>query len=130
MQLKLAFVTIWTRLMTSEFLYHIFSSLQSLEKKFATVKELLPGPSESPDVFHHHLPQQKKILRQMRRTANKLQLEAAHSDWVSLTRSLKIFYGLNQLIREDIILACSNLSKARHPKGIKTATRDKAVVYH
>ena len=88
--------------MNSEIIGRIFSALQSLEKCMLTVKEAVGNDKEYAELAHL-VPQQTKVLVQMRRTANKLQLQFARSEWDEVVRSMKIFYGLNHMVRMDIL---------------------------
>ena len=39
----------------------------------------------------------------MRKAANRLQLDLAKDDWISIIRSLRVFYGLHHLIRPEVV---------------------------
>jgi hypothetical protein len=87
----------------------IYASLQGLEKSFSTLKELhAQSPSED---IEHLLPQQEEILAKMRQCANFLQFEVARKDTNSAVRTLKIYYGLHNMVRSQIISAQSCLSR-------------------
>ena len=96
--------------MSSLQLTHAYAALQHLEKCLQTVKKLLVGrESEYPDIVKV-IPEQEKIITQMRRVANVLQLEIARNDAESIVRSYKVFYGYNQMVRTDLLKALSVLS--------------------
>ena len=116
--------------MNPELITHVFASLQSLEKCLSTVKKLLPGQEEDYSDIARILPEQERVLQQMRRIANKLQLEVARGDWAGGVRSLKIFYGLNHMIRFDLLHAFSTLSRKEAPETKINAVVSKEVVYH
>ncbi len=92
---------------------HVFSALQNLERYFEEVKKLLPRDDENSLEMLESLPQHAQILKNMRRVANKLQLEVAREDWNSVVRSLKIFYGLHFLVRPELVSALVRLTKDR-----------------
>lgn len=100
--------------MDKRIITHVFAAVQSLEKCLSKTKELLPeaGPeaAEERRALELLVPQQEEALLKMRRTANRLQMEMARSDWNSATRSLRIFYGLNHLIRRDVLKSHSKLA--------------------
>ena len=91
--------------MTAELVTHVFASLQSLEKKLEQTKKLLPEQNEQYRETAEQLPKQEEILGQMRKVANLLQLQTAKGQWEPAVRSLKIFYGLNHMVRTDVMKA-------------------------
>lgn len=116
--------------MNTSLVTHVFASLQSLEKCLGNVKKMLPSQTDSCDELKKVVPEQEKILEQMRRIANKLQLEVARNDLGSAVRTLKIFYGLNHMIRGDVMNAFSKLSELQSVPFSKLATPGKEIVYH
>ncbi len=118
--------------MKTEIAIHVFASLQGLEKTFETVKsQALERKSEHAEVISM-LPKQEEILIDMRRAANLLQLNIAKKDWFAAVRSLQIFYGLNQLVRPDILKAFGNItvSAVGDASRIKTPAPSKEIVFH
>jgi hypothetical protein len=97
--------------MNAELVTHVFASLQSIEKTVANVKKMLPGLEDANKDIIKVLPEQERIIVQMRRIANLLQLEAARNDWDKAVRSLKIFYGLHHMVRSDVLQAYARLSQ-------------------
>ena len=88
----------------------VFSSLQGLEKCVQTSKRLhnaLPSPS---NLVAQAIKDQNCVLSQMRRTANKLQLQFASDDWDDIVRSLQVFYGLRQMVRPEIMSTFQSLA--------------------
>ncbi len=95
--------------MDSKVVTQIYASLQGLEKSFSAMKEL---HAQSPsDNISHLLPQQEEIIAKMRQCANFLQFEIARKDTTSAVRTLKIYYGLHNMVRSQIISAQSYLSR-------------------
>ena len=85
--------------MSSNFISHVFSSLLFMEKYLEHSKKIIDPYSAQAGV----LAEQQDILKQMRLIANKLQLEHAREDWLAIVRSLRVFYGLNYMVRPEII---------------------------
>lgn len=80
--------------MSTKIIPHIFGSILSLEKSLLIAKQQrLKLPSED-------LP---KILAEMRKLAQLIQLQFAKKDDESAARSLKLFYGLLSMIRPLIM---------------------------
>ena len=80
--------------MSTKIIPHIFGSVISLEKSLALVQEKkLQLPSKD-------LP---KILMEMKKLAQLIQLQFAKNDIENATRSLKLFYGLLSMIRPLIV---------------------------
>lgn len=101
--------------MNKELIPHVFASLHSLERYLENIRRM-SGTQEGIDAkflsqLEHSLPEQERVLKQMRRVANKLQLEIAKEEWDEVIRSLRIFYGLNHMVRPDLIATFVKLSK-------------------
>ncbi len=104
----------------------VFSSLQGLEKCVQTSSRLhnaLPNPS---NIVAHGLKDQKNILSQMRRCANRLQLQLASEEWDDVVRSLQVFYGLRQMVRPEIMATFQGLAN----KELKLPTISQDAVIH
>lgn len=104
--------------MDSKVISHVFGAVHSVERTLQRVETLLeeqPSQStlskEQQHVFQTLLPQQKDIIKRMRRIANLLQLEAAKENWSATVRSLRVFYGLHQMVRKDLIQAQKTLQQ-------------------
>jgi hypothetical protein len=61
------------------------------------------------------LPEFERVVEHMRRTANKLQLHVAAKNISDIVRDLRIFYGLNHLVRPELLRALAQLSKQDGP---------------
>lgn len=116
--------------MNAELITHVFASLQNLEKCYGNIKRLLPRHETDAEDIVKVLPEQKKVLEQMRRVANKLQLDFAKNDWSATIRMLKIFYGLNYMVRSDLQTAFTRLSGQEAVHFAKLAPIGKEVVFH
>jgi hypothetical protein len=116
--------------MNAQLIGHVFATLQSLEKCMANVKKMIPGQEASCPEITKIVPEQERVLLQMRRMANMLQLETARNDWPSAVRSLKIFYGLNHMIRNDLMTAFTKLSQQQTVHTAQYAPVGKHVMYH
>lgn len=95
--------------MDKKIITHVFAALQNLERCHERTSGMLDQAGEDKESLEVILPQHAEVLKQMRRTANYLQFEVAREDWLAVVRSLKIFYGLNHLIRGDLLAAHSKL---------------------
>ena len=95
--------------MDTKIISHIFASLQTLEQSARRVDELL---ARTPDEeLESSLKAQNKIVKEMRRVANKLQFEVAKDDILAATRSLRLFYGMNHMVRSDLATAHRTLTR-------------------
>jgi hypothetical protein len=101
--------------MSKQLLAHIYSSLQSLEKCAGENKTAMLTEQEKSPVRVHDVLEQDKVLRHMRRAANRLQLDLARKDWSNAHRSLEIFYGLHSMVRPEIVSTYSAIRKMPNP---------------
>ena len=101
--------------MSKQLLAHIYSSLQSLEKCSGENKTAMLTATERSPVRVHEVLEHDKVLRQMRRTASRLQLDLARKDWKNAHRSLEIFYGLHSMVRPEIVSTFSALNNVPNP---------------
>lgn len=116
--------------MNAQLIGHVFATLQSLERCMANVKKMIPGQESNYPEIIKVVPEQERVLQQMRRVANLLQLETARSDWPSAVRSLKIFYGLNHMVRNDLTAAFTKLSQQQTTHSVQYPLVGKQVMYH
>ena len=117
--------------MNKRVITHVFAAVQNLEKSMKQVKDLMPAHGQSIENLEELVPQQEQVLKKMRRTANRLQFELAREDWYAAIRSLRVFYGLNHLIRKDVMTAQRQLSSAEN--GVLTVAppiEEKSITYH
>ena len=115
--------------MDSNIILHVFSCLQRLEKRFAFIKSVAPYSAHF-EKYSSLIPQQTEILAHMRRTANLLQLEFAKKQWELVSHSLKIFYGLHQMIRPELQDAFNAVSN--NPENLAPAQKitEKQLMLH
>lgn len=99
--------------MGREMLVHVFASIQGLEKCLANSRKMLDEQKHQPLIVHKSLAEQDRILRQMRRVANRLQLEFATENWPEAVRSLKIYYGLWTMVRPEIMSTFTALANGK-----------------
>jgi hypothetical protein len=118
--------------MNTDIAIHVFASLQGLEKTFGTIKQELQNKKDLSEELLASLPKQEEILVDMRRAANLLQLHLAKKDWVAAIRSLQIYYGLNHLVRPDIIKAFGTLASEKFSKlpQPQVSSSSKNTVFH
>ncbi len=82
---------------------HVFAALNSLERHYDAMVEKLKEAKVT------HLPSGasvadlRNVLGEMRRVANKLQMESAKSDSQAANRSISVFYALNHMVRSEVI---------------------------
>ena len=88
--------------MSQPVLAHLFGALLTLERGVEELQKLLPE-GETPEPFHGELEQVVRVVGQMRITANNLQLQIAQQDWSGTARSLEMFYGLNSMVKPELI---------------------------
>ncbi len=115
--------------MNSELIVHIFSSLQTLEKYLAAIKNNAPTAVNC-EKYAALIPQQEAVLRHMRRIANNLQLEVARKQEPLAFRSLKVFYGLHHMVRKDLTEAFAALSQKTPPVPAPPHPAGKELIYH
>ena len=96
--------------MSKDMIVHIFASVQGLEKCVLHSRKMLAEQKHQPLIVHSSITEQERVLKQMRRAANRLQLELVSEDWVSAVRSLNIFYGLCTMARPEILSTFSSLA--------------------
>lgn len=95
--------------MDSSIIPHLFGALHTLERCITRIEKALP--KRGAESIARNLPQQKAILKRMRRSANLLQLELAKENWTEAGRALRTFYGLHYLVRADILQAQKILAR-------------------
>lgn len=118
-------------IMNKRVITHVFAAVQNLEKSMAQVKDLLTTRPKEHAELQQIIPQQEEVLKKMRRTANRLQFELAREDWYAAIRSLRVFYGLNHLVRKDILGAQRRLAGTQQtPISAPAAAEPKEVIYH
>lgn len=88
----------------------VFASLQGLEKCVEGSKRMFLELDCKPYHIAEALEEQGRVLKQMRHTAIRLQLQLAKNDWTSSVRSLQIFYGLRQMVRPEIMASFRGLA--------------------
>jgi hypothetical protein len=101
--------------MSRELLAHVFSSLSGLEKTVEDVKVMSAMPHRGSRGFAHDLNEQERVIHQMRRAANRLQLHYAHNDMLSAVRELHIYYGLNAMVRPSVMRMYAELANIKNP---------------
>lgn len=99
--------------MSKELLAHIFSSLQSLEKCLENSKRMYALEPVKATYIAEALTQQTEVLGQMRRVANKLQLDIAAQDVSQINRSMQIYYGLTSIVRPEILSTFRSLANGK-----------------
>lgn len=96
--------------MEQETISRLYASLQSLEKCLEHSKRMLVEQKSQPSLVWESLYQQERVLKHMRRVMNILQLESAKQNWNNVSRQIRIFTGLQAMVRPEIMHAFSALS--------------------
>lgn len=94
--------------MSKQLLSHVFSTVMHLERSLAEIDSLTDSVSDREQI-RQNLAQQTKVVRQMRVTANKLQMAVAADNTIDSHRFINIFYALNQIIRPEIMKSLASL---------------------
>lgn len=90
---------------------HIYGTLNSLERYLGSIKKKTEGPAQDNFKFLKQLaPQLEQTLTNMRKAANRLQFAIAANKHEEIVRELKVFYGLNHLLRPEILAAYLQVS--------------------
>lgn len=100
--------------MSQELLSHVFGSLQGLEKTISDIKDASTSKPQL-EAVPADLREQERVVRHMRRVANRLQFEFACGDWKNIVRSLNIFYGLNSMVRPSVMAVYAALLDIANP---------------
>lgn len=93
--------------MQRDLIINVFAALQGLEKAIADSRKQATNVSNYDAL--EAVRSQETVVRKMRRTANRLQIDLAGNNWGSSIRLLKIFYGLNHMLRPEVIKTRSAL---------------------
>ena len=99
--------------MNDKAVIYLFAAVQGMERCVARCEKMLGEQTYQPSSVATSIAEQRRILREMRRSANKLQLEIAKKDWNGAVRSIQIFYGLNNMVRPEILATFSALANKR-----------------
>ncbi len=116
--------------MNAQLIGHVFATLQFQEKSLGNIKKLACGQETFVAEILKAIPEQERVLAHMRRTANLLQLETARNDIPSAIRSLRIFFGLNQMVRNDIAAALSKLTQQQAQHTPQSSPWGKPLMLH
>ena len=117
--------------MSSQNMHRIFGALHTLERSLDLCKNTMLKNSNLPERITGSIAEQERIIKHMRRVANKLQFELAQQDWAAVHRSLNIFYSLNQMVRPEIMSTYRELSGVQQNslEGNETV-RGEGAVFH
>ena len=113
--------------MSPEVIPHVFASLQTLERYLEQVRTLSTRAVEFSAELRTRIPEFERVVKQMRRTANKLQFQVAANNQAEIVRSLRIFYGLNHMLRPELLSTLIKLTKGSNPlqpKAVAASLQD------
>lgn len=105
---------------------HLFAVVASLEKCISHSEKMLLEQTFQPEHVYQQIEQQRACVEQMQTVANRIQLEALRKDWRKVVRSFQVFYGLNTMVRPEIITTFSTLSRRELCIGF---SRDQAALH-
>ncbi|MFN8389100.1 MAG: hypothetical protein U0136_02275 [Bdellovibrionota bacterium] len=108
--------------MNKELIPHVFASVQSLERYVQNIRSLIGDSSSEHESIRAACPDFERVVKQMRRVANKLQFEVAADDNAAIVRSLQIFYGLNHMVRPEVITAFLTLTRGKEARDNSSVT--------
>lgn len=94
-----------------------FGAVNRLERFTTKASELLRHNQDRESKLNCPFSDQVRVVKQMRQVANKLQLELAKNNWVEAIRLMKIFYGLDNLIRPELMESVVKLSNCPERKS-------------
>ncbi len=97
--------------MNKQIIPHVFGSLQTLERYIEQIRTNATHHEKLGDEVGSVIRQCEGVLQNMRRTANRLQLQLAANDASAVVRSLRIFYGLNHIVRPELLRAVAHFTK-------------------
>lgn len=101
--------------MEKEIIYYVYSSLTHLEKYLDKLKDLSLEKPEQVSKLNVSLKTLESSVLKMRRIANKLQLEFAANDYAKINRSLSLYYGMNNMVRPEILKSILSFSRFSVP---------------
>ena len=93
-------------------LARIFGMLHSLERITAQNKQAIHSAPEPNQPLARSQREQEKIVGQMRRSANLLQLAIASNNPNQIAKQLQVFYGLHFLVKDEIFQTLRKVSAA------------------
>ncbi len=91
----------------------LFSALHSLERCHRHSSVLLEAQPYQPETVKSSLEEQARVLRSMKEAAELIHLATQAGSHIEAARQFQIFYGLNAMVRPDIISTFSSLAKGR-----------------
>lgn len=89
--------------MNEKLVTYVLGMINRLEWLLEKSKAGLSQSENRDEVAQAELEDQERVLRHMRRTANKLQVEVASKDFANAFRSLQIIYALNQMVGVHVV---------------------------
>lgn len=104
--------------MDKQLIIRVFAIVQALEKCVEASRRMAASSPLKRANTIAALEQQSEVLRNMRRQANRLQLDLAGENWIQAIRSLQIFYGLNQMVRPEIMNTYASLANGAPTKTL------------
>ena len=112
--------------MDTGLLFRIFGTMQTLERSLEVSKKSASVNKTLSQEMQLNLRDMERVLLHMRQIANKLQMEIAKNDASAITRSLKVFYSLHQMLRPEVTAAEKEISSLYN----KFETPDSAATIH
>lgn len=100
----------------------LFSALHSLERCHRHSIGLLAAQPYQPETVAAGLEEQRRVLHAMKQTVEQIDSASLNGSDLETARLLQVFYGLNAMVRPDVIATFSSLAKGRVHFDLNDAT--------
>ena len=97
----------------NELISRVFSIVQSLEKCLEGSRRMVGDYASCVCPINTSLEEQSRVLSRMKKEASRIQYEYESRDWIETARSLAIFYGLNHMVRPEVMTTYVTLANGR-----------------
>ena len=104
--------------MNSEMLAHVFGSVLALEKCLANTRQTVSENGFRRVQILCQLERYSEVVEKMRQTANHLQLAVARKNRIEIVRLLQVIYGLNHMVRPEILATFVSVLHSQPAKSI------------
>ena len=107
--------------MEDNLLAHVFGSVQALEKCLANTRDTVSKNGFRRAQILCQLESYGEVVAKMRQTANHLQLAIARNNRIETVRLLQVIYGLNHMVRPEILSTFVSVLHSKPAKVIPVA---------
>lgn len=105
----------------SSLLAHVFGSVMALEKCLANTRDTVSKNGFRRAQVLGQLERYGEVVEKMRQTANHLQLAIARKNSLEIVRLLQVIYGLNHMVRPEILSTFVSVLHSKPAKYIPAA---------